>query len=172
MATETDAARDRVLEARAALGEELETLEASVRAAADIPAKIRRNPARAAAVAGGAGFLAIGGPRRVLRAGRRAVFGAPAPFPKSMLPEEIDKSLRRLGDDGDKVRGRSRARLRGLFEEGQWRPGPRPDPAPADGRAAAPVGRHQGRHELALQAPMTKASRSALPRSEPGPPSE
>ena len=44
MATETDAARDRVLAARAALGEELETLEASARAAVDIPAKIRRRP--------------------------------------------------------------------------------------------------------------------------------
>ena len=40
MATETDAARDRVLAARAALGEELDALEASARAAVDIPAKI------------------------------------------------------------------------------------------------------------------------------------
>jgi hypothetical protein len=105
VATETDAARDRVLAARASLGEELETLEASVRAAIDVPAKIRRSPAKFAAAAGGTAFLAVGGPRRVFRAGRRAVFGAPPALPESMLPGEIQKALRGLGDDGDKVRG-------------------------------------------------------------------
>jgi hypothetical protein len=105
VATETDAARDRVLAARAALGEELENFEASVRTAVDVPAKIRRSPAKAAAIAGGAAFLVLGGPRRVFRAGKRAITGAPADFPESMLPEEIDKTLRKLGDDGDKVRG-------------------------------------------------------------------
>ena len=86
MATETDAARDRVLAARVAFGEELETLEASARTAIDVPAKIKRSPAKAAAVAGGAAFLVLGGPRRAVRAGRRAVFGAPSPLPESMLP--------------------------------------------------------------------------------------
>jgi hypothetical protein len=105
VATETDAARDRVLAARAALGDELETLEASARAAADVPAKIRRSPGKTAALAGGAAFLVLGGPRRVIRAGRRAVTGAPEPLPKSMLPEEVEKTLRQLGDDGAKVRG-------------------------------------------------------------------
>jgi hypothetical protein len=105
VATETDAARDRVLAARASLGEELETLEASARAAIDIPAKIKRSPAKAAAVVGGTAFLALGGPRRVFRAGKRAVTGAPEPLPDSMLPKEIEKSLRALGDDGKKVRG-------------------------------------------------------------------
>ena len=105
MATETDAARDRVLAARASLGEELEVLEASARAAVDIPAKIKRSPAKAAAVAGGAAFLVLGGPKRVFRAGRRAVTGEPDPLPPSMLPKEIDKALRALGDDGKKVRG-------------------------------------------------------------------
>jgi hypothetical protein len=129
VASETDAARDRVLAARAALGDELETLEASARAAADVPAKIRRNPVRAAAVAGGAGFLVVGGPRRVVRAARRAIFGAPDPLPPSLLPEEVERSLRALGEDGAKVRGtlerdfaayaaqaqRDRARLRTLL---------------------------------------------------------
>ena len=129
MATETDAARDRVLAARASLGDELETLEASARAAVDVPAKIRRSPVKAAAIAGGAGFLLVGGPRRLFRAGRRAVRGAPEPMPDSMLPDEIEKTLRKLGDDGAKVRGalerdfaayakqasRDRARLRTLL---------------------------------------------------------
>ena len=105
MATETDAARDRVLAARSAVADELETLEASARAAADVPAKIRRSPGKAAAIVGGTAFLALGGPKRVFRAGRRAVTGAPEPLPKSMLPEEVDKTLRKLGDDGAKVRG-------------------------------------------------------------------
>jgi hypothetical protein len=105
VATETDAARDRVLEARASLAEELEVLEASVRAAVDIPAKIKRSPVKAAAIAGGAGFLVLGGPKRLYRAGRRAVTGEPEPLPPSMLPEEIDKALKAMGDDGRKVRG-------------------------------------------------------------------
>jgi hypothetical protein len=105
VATETDAARDRVLAARAALGEELEVLEASARAAADVPAKIRRNPGRAAAVVGGTAFLAVGGPRRLFRAGKRAVFGPPEPLPESLLPDEVEKAIRELGNDGAKVRG-------------------------------------------------------------------
>ncbi len=105
MATETDAARDRVLAARAALGEELEALEASARAAVDIPAKVRRSPAKAAAIAGSAGFMVLGGPRRLFGAVRRAVLGPTADLPKQMLPKEIEKTLRKLGDDGDKVRG-------------------------------------------------------------------
>jgi hypothetical protein len=105
VASETDAARDRVLAARAALGQELEVLEASARAAVDVPAKIRRNPVQTAALVGGTGFLVLGGPRRLFRAARRAVKGEPDPLPKSMLPEEVEKSLRKLGDDGAKVRG-------------------------------------------------------------------
>ena len=105
MATETDAARDRVLAARAALGEELDALEALARAAVDIPAKVRRSPAKAAAIAGSAGFMVLGGPKRLFGAARRAVFGPTADLPKQMLPNEIEKTLRKLGDDGDKVRG-------------------------------------------------------------------
>lgn len=105
MATETDAARDRVLAARSALGEELEALEASAREAVDIPAKIRRSPAKAAAIAGSAGFVALGGPKRLFGRARRAVFGPTADLPKRMLPDEIEKTLKKLGDDGEKVRG-------------------------------------------------------------------
>jgi hypothetical protein len=105
VATETDAARDRVLAARAALGDEFDALEASARGAIDVPAKIRRSPAKAAAVAGSAGFLVLGGPKRLFRRARRAVFGPTPELPKRMLPDEIEKTLRQLGDDGDKVRG-------------------------------------------------------------------
>jgi hypothetical protein len=105
VATETDAARDRVLAARAALGDEIDALEASARAAVDIPAKVRASPAKAAAIAGSAGFVVLGGPKRIFGAARRAVFGPTAELPKQMLPKEIEKTLKKLGDDGDKVRG-------------------------------------------------------------------
>jgi hypothetical protein len=106
VAEETDAARDRVIAARADLASELEVMEASLRAAVDIPAKIRRSPAKVAAVVGGVGFLALKGPQRIVRGVRRAVRGPEAELPKAMLPDEIEKTLRSLGSDGDKVRGK------------------------------------------------------------------
>src|SRR5262249_52812346 len=45
-----------------------------------------------------------GGPQRVVRRARRAVFGPQSDLPKSMLPKEVEKNLRKLGSDGDKVR--------------------------------------------------------------------
>ena len=105
MATEQDAARLRVLAARDNLDEELHDLGASTRAAVDIPARIRRSPAKAAAIAGGIGFLALKGPQRLFRAARTAVRGEPEPLPSRMLPDEVEKTLRKLGKDGEKVRG-------------------------------------------------------------------
>ncbi|HET9757505.1 MAG TPA: hypothetical protein VFP66_13450 [Candidatus Limnocylindrales bacterium] len=105
MASEQDAARDRVLAARAAFSSELETLEASGRAAVDIPAKIRQSPAKAAAIVGAIAFVLLRGPQRLFGAARRAIFGKPAPMPTRLLPKEIEKTLDSLGDDGDKVRG-------------------------------------------------------------------
>ena len=105
MATEADAARERVLAARADLGVEVERLQASARAAVDVPARIRRSPAKAAAVVGGVGFVALGGPRRLFRRVKSAVVGPDAPLPEQMLPEEIEKTLKRLGTDGSRIRG-------------------------------------------------------------------
>jgi hypothetical protein len=106
------AARPDVLAAQAAarasrenLEDELERLEAAARAAVDVKAKIKRNPAKVAGAAAGIGFLAVGGPQKVVRRARYAVFGRPDPLPKSLLPDEVDKALRSLGDDGTKVRG-------------------------------------------------------------------
>lgn len=105
MATDQDAARDRVLAARAAFDQEYQTLQSSTRDAVDIPAKIRRNPEKAVAVAGGALFLLLRGPQAVVRGTRRLMFGKPAPLPKSMLPDEIEETLGKMGNDGDRVRG-------------------------------------------------------------------
>jgi hypothetical protein len=85
--------------------DEVGRLEAAGRSAIDIPAKIRRSPAKVAALAAGAAFVVLGGPKRTFRAIRRAVLGPKADLPKSMLPEQIDKALHSLGDDGNRVRG-------------------------------------------------------------------
>ena len=104
--------RPEVLAARAAvraslgdLEEELERLEAAARAAVDVKAKVKRHPARVAGAAAGVGFVALGGPGRVIRGAKRVVFGKPDPLPKAMLPDEIEKALKALGPDGAKVRG-------------------------------------------------------------------
>jgi hypothetical protein len=101
----TDAARARVLAARGQLEDEVVRLEAAGRSAADIPTKIRREPAKTAGLAAGTAFLVAGGPRRVFRRVRRAIQGPEADMPRSMLPKEVDRELKKLGSDGEKVRG-------------------------------------------------------------------
>jgi len=101
----TDAARQEVLRARDELLEEFVQLGASARAAVDIPARVRRSPVKTAATVGAASFLVLGGPKRVFRGIKRVVRGPAPAYPKSMLPEEIEKVVRSLGGDGDKVRG-------------------------------------------------------------------
>lgn len=105
MGAPTDAARAEVLAARQGLADEVVRLEASARAAVDIPARIRREPAKVGGAAAGAAFLLLGGPKRVLRSVRRAIFGRDADLPKSMLPDAVEATLRKLGPDGDRVRG-------------------------------------------------------------------
>ncbi len=114
---EVVAAREALLASRASLDEELVRLEASARAAVDIRAKVRRNPVKAAGVAAGAGFLVLGGPQRLFRRARNAVFGAPDPLPRSMLPKEIDNALGKLGGDGAKVRGTIEREFAAYLEE-------------------------------------------------------
>jgi len=101
----TDAARAEILAAREELEEEVIRLEAAGRSAVDVPAKMRENPVKTAGVAAGAAFLILGGPGRLFRRVKRAVVGPEKDLPKSILPEEVDKALRKLGDDGDKIRG-------------------------------------------------------------------
>jgi hypothetical protein len=101
----TDAARAEVVASRQLLLDEVVRLEAAGRSAIDIPAKVRRSPGKTVALAAGTAFIALGGPKKTFRAVRRAILGPKADLPKSMLPEQIDKALRSLGDDGDRVRG-------------------------------------------------------------------
>ena len=105
MGTRTDAAQAAVVAARADLANEVDRLEAAGRAAVDIPAKVKANPAKAAAVAGGGAFLALGGPKRLFRRAKRAVTGKDEELPSELLPKEVEKTLRKLGSDGRAVRG-------------------------------------------------------------------
>lgn len=104
MGAPTDAARAEVLAARNNLSTELAGLTGAARVSLDIPSKIRASPGRTAALGVGAAFLILGGPGRLMRRTRRVLFGADAPLPKSMLPEEIERVVRSLGSDADAVR--------------------------------------------------------------------
>jgi hypothetical protein len=101
----TDAARAEVLAAREGLEDEVIRLEAAGRSAVDIPAKVRRNPVKTAGAAAGAAFFVLGGPGRLFRRVKRAVVGPEKELPTSILPDEVEKALRKLGDDGEKIRG-------------------------------------------------------------------
>jgi hypothetical protein len=101
----TAAARAEVVARRQLLLDEVVRLEAAGRSAIDFPAKIRHSPAKAAALAAGTAFMILGGPKKTYNLVRRTVFGPAADLPKSMLPEQIDKALRALGEDGNRVRG-------------------------------------------------------------------
>ena len=105
MGARTAAARAEVVARRQLLLDEVVRLEAAGRSAIDIPAKIRHSPAKVAALAAGTAFMILGGPKRTFNLVRRRVLGPTADLPKSMLPEQIDKALRALGDDGNHVRG-------------------------------------------------------------------
>jgi len=101
--TRTDAALAQVVAARADLDAELDRLEAAGRAAVDIPAKVKREPVKAAGVAAGAAFLALGGPKRLFRRVKTAIRGEEDPLPSELLPSEVNKVLKKLGSDGKKV---------------------------------------------------------------------
>lgn len=117
MGARTDAARTEVLAARKGLEDEVVRLEAAGRAAVDIPARLRSDPLKVGGAAAGAAFLLLGGPKRLFGGVRRAIFGAPDPLPKSMLPNEVEAVLRKLGSDGDKVRGTLEREFAKFLEE-------------------------------------------------------
>jgi len=103
--TRTESAREAVVAARADFDDQVDRLEAAGRVAVDVPAKVRAHPARAAGVAAGGAFLAVGGPKRIFRRAKRAVTGKEEELPSELLPKDIEKSLKKLGTDGRKVRG-------------------------------------------------------------------
>ena len=83
--------------ARAGLADSLDELSTATHSALDVPAKIKRNPAKTAALVGGTGFLLAGGPRRVVRfVGRRVLPRRPDRY-EGLLPPEIEKVLKDTG---------------------------------------------------------------------------
>lgn len=73
----------------------LDDMTGAAQSALDIPAKIRRNPVKTAALVGGTGFLVLGGPRRAVRFVARRVLPQPRPDPYAgLLPPEIEKVLK------------------------------------------------------------------------------
>jgi len=99
-----DEAQADLTAAREALGHEVDELIAAARATIDIPARIRRNPLKAAGLAGGTAFVVLGGPRRLARRVERAVLPERQRRYKSVLPEEITRVVSHLGAEGDEVR--------------------------------------------------------------------
>jgi hypothetical protein len=102
----TVAARQQVVEARAALLVEVGELEVATRSALDVPAKIRRNPVKAAAGAAGLAFLVLGGPQRTARRVVRTLRGGRTRPPKAVLPDEIERLVADLGGDTEQIRAR------------------------------------------------------------------
>jgi hypothetical protein len=94
MATAAQEAEQQVIAARAALGGELDELNAAARSAVDIPAKIRHNPVQTAALAGGTGFLLLGGPKRVLRAVMNRVRPQRRDRLRGLLPREVEQAVK------------------------------------------------------------------------------
>jgi hypothetical protein len=106
MGESTKQARQAVVAARASLATEADELTAATRTAIDIPAKVRRHPVETAGLAGGAAFLAVGGPKRVLRTVGRVARRGKEPPPKTLLPKEVQKVVDGLGDDGKRVQAK------------------------------------------------------------------
>ena len=106
MGHSTADARKEVEAARRGIATELDQLGVSTRQALDIPAKVRRNPVQTAGVAGGAAFLLLGGPKRVAKAVEKKLFPRRAERPSTLLPRDVDKSLKNVPrGDREQVRG-------------------------------------------------------------------
>lgn len=107
---------------RSQLEQTAQQLEARVRRALDIRAKIRENPVMVGGLAAGAVFLAVGGPIRLLRAARRRI----APTRVEQAYDTLPKALQRWVDTASEAVGpKAEEARRTLAEELQrWRAEP------------------------------------------------
>lgn len=106
----------------------LDDVTSATQSALDVPAKIRRNPVKAAALVGGAGFLLAGGPRRVMRfAVGRIRPGRPDPY-AGLLPTQIEQILKDngLAGDPDLRRALEQDFAEYLRSKGRYDPAPTP----------------------------------------------
>ncbi len=116
--------------ARAAFSTSLDDLTTATQSALDVPAKIKRNPVKTAALIGGTGFLLVGGPRRVVRSLGRRILPQPRPDPNAgLLPAEIEKVLKDSGvaRDPEVRRALNKDFADYLKQKGKY--GPEPNPA-------------------------------------------
>jgi hypothetical protein len=116
----------RLQTARAEVETSLDQLSNATQSALDIPAKIRRNPVRTAALVGGAGFLLAGGPRRLARFAVNAVRPErPDPY-AGLLPPQIEDVLRDVGlaDDPEVRRALDQDFAEYLKSKGRYDPQP------------------------------------------------
>ena len=112
--------------ARTSLSGSLEDLTSATQSAIDVPAKIKRNPAKTAALVGGTGFLLAGGPRRVARFVGRRIF-PPRPDPHAgILPPEIERVLKDTGvaKDPQVRRALNKDFAEYLKDKGKYQPEP------------------------------------------------
>lgn len=105
MTPEVRAALAELQASRDEVSRSLDDLTSATQSALDVPAKIRRNPVKTAAIVGGAGFLLAGGPKRVVRFAVHKV-RPPKPEPEvGLLPHQVERILKDHGLAGDhKVR--------------------------------------------------------------------
>jgi hypothetical protein len=83
--------------ARADAEASLDAVTDASKRALDLPAKVRRNPVKTAALVGGAGFLIAGGPRRMMRYAISLVRPESRDPHAGLLPDEIEKVLKDSG---------------------------------------------------------------------------
>ncbi len=123
---EVRAAMEELEAARAGMAGSLDVLTGATQSALDVPAKIRRNPVKTAALVGGTGFLLAGGPRRVARAVGRRVFGRRPDRYAGLLPPEIEKVLKDTGvaKDPEVRRALNKDFAEYLKSKGKYQPEP------------------------------------------------
>jgi hypothetical protein len=98
------AARQEVVNARRAAEAELDEMGGAVRAAVDIPTKIKRDPVRYGALGAGAVFLGLNGPKRVLKMVEKRFF--PRRHVRQLTPNEVERAIAHLPEhDREEVRG-------------------------------------------------------------------
>ncbi len=127
LAPEVAEALDQLQAARREVEGSLDDLVNATKSAVDVPAKIRRNPVKSAALIGGTGFLLVGGPRRVVRAVGRRVLPQPRPDPYAgLLPPDIEKVLKDSGvaKDPEVRRALNKDFAEYLKKKGKYRPDP------------------------------------------------
>ncbi|MBA2490118.1 MAG: hypothetical protein H0V36_12510 [Chloroflexi bacterium] len=128
MAASTKQAQQGVVAARRQLGHELDEMRLATRSAVDIPAKVRKHPVETIGLIGGAGFLALGGPKRIIQAIEHRVRPTRKDRLKGILPKDIERMVDKTGQNAEQVR----QRLEQDFFD--WMAKRRPQQAPANAR--------------------------------------